>query len=289
MLLHLLDGTYELFRSYYGVPPRNAPDGMEVGAVRGIIESTLALVLDDGVTHLGVATDTVIESFRNDMFAGYKTGEGIEPALWAQFPLAERALRAIGVTVWGMIEFEADDALATAAARWMNDVDQVVILSPDKDLMQCVEGDRVVTFNRRERKRFAQEDVREKFGIYPHSIPDYLALVGDTADGVPGLPGWGAKSSSVVLFEYDHLESIPADAADWNVKVRGAEKLAAILAAHREEAMLYRALTTLRLDVPLAESLDDLRWRGVVMSEFEPLCRELGFESLLERDLPVAE
>ena len=289
MLLHLLDGTYELFRSYYGVPPRTAPDGMEVGAVRGIIESTLALVLDDGVTHLGVATDTVIESFRNDMFAGYKTGEGIEPALWAQFPLAERALRAIGVTVWGMIEFEADDALATAAARWMNDVDQVVILSPDKDLMQCVEGDRVVTFNRRERKRFAQEDVREKFGIYPHSIPDYLALVGDTADGVPGLPGWGAKSSSVVLFEYDHLESIPDDAADWNVKVRGAEKLAATLRAHREEAALYRALTTLRRDVPLAESLEDLRWRGVVMSEFEPLCRELGFESLLERDLPVAD
>lgn len=289
MLLHLLDGTYELFRSYFGVPPRSAPDGMEVGAVRGIIESTLALVLDDGVTHLGVATDTVIESFRNDMFAGYKTGEGIEPALWAQFPLAERALRAIGVTVWGMVEFEADDALATAAARWMNDVDQVVILSPDKDLMQCVEGDRVVTFNRRERKRFAQEDVREKFGIYPHSIPDYLALVGDTADGVPGLPGWGAKSSSVVLFEYDHLESIPDDAADWNVKVRGAEKLAETLRSHREEAALYRALTTLRLDVPLAETLDDLRWRGVVMSEFEPLCRELGFESLLERDLPVAD
>lgn len=288
MLLHLLDGTYELFRSYFGVPPRTSPDGMEVGAVRGIIESTLAL-FDDGVTHLGVATDTVIESFRNDMFDGYKTGEGIEPALWAQFPLAERALRAIGVTVWGMVEFEADDALATAAARWMNDVDQVVILSPDKDLMQCVEGDRVVTFNRRERKRFTQEDVREKFGIYPHSIPDYLALVGDTADGVPGLAGWGAKSSSVVLFEYDHLESIPDDASEWKVQVRGAAKLAATLAAHRDEAALYRALTTLRLDVPLAESLEDLQWRGVVMSEFAPLCRELGFESLLERDLPVAD
>ncbi|MDX1448756.1 MAG: 5'-3' exonuclease H3TH domain-containing protein [Acidimicrobiia bacterium] len=289
MLLHLLDGTYELFRSYFGVPPRTAPNGMEVGAVRGIIDSTLALLLEDGVTHLGVATDSVIESFRNDLFAGYKTGEGIEPALWAQFPLAERALRAIGVTVWGMVEFEADDALATAASRWMNDVDQVVILSPDKDLMQCVEEDRIVTFNRRERKRFAQEDVREKFGIYPHSIPDYLALVGDTADGVPGLPGWGAKSSSVVLFEYDHLESIPDDAADWNVKVRGADRLAETLRQHREEAMLYRTLTTLRQDVPLEESLDDLRWRGVVMSEFEPLCRELGFESLLERDLPIAD
>jgi 5'-3' exonuclease len=288
MMLHLLDGTYELFRSYFGVPPRTAPDGREVGAVRGIIESTLALVLDGGVTHLAVATDTVIESFRNDMFAGYKTGDGIEPALLGQFPLAERAFRAIGVTVWGMVEFEADDALAAAAARWKDDVEQVVILTPDKDLMQCVEGHRIVTFNRREGKRFAEEDVREKFGVYPHSIPDYLALVGDTADGVPGLPGWGAKSSSIVLFEYDHLESIPDDAADWKVVVRGAAKLAATLAEHRDEAMLYRTLTTLRTDVPLPQELDDLRWRGVVMDEFEPLCRELGFESLLERDLPIA-
>jgi len=287
-MLHLLDGTYELFRSYYGPPPRTAPDGREVGAVRGIIDSTLALLIDGGVTHLGVATDTVIESFRNDLYAGYKTGEGIEPDLWAQFPLAERALRALGVTVWGMIEFEADDALATAAQRWKGDVEQVVILSPDKDLMQCVEGSRVVTFNRREAKRFTEEDVREKFGIYPHSIPDYLALVGDTADGVPGLPGWGAKSTSVVLYEYDHLESIPDDAAEWTVTVRGAAKLAATLAAHRDEAALFRTLTTLRTDVVLPQELDDLRWRGVPMDEFEPLCRELGFESLLERNLPVA-
>jgi 5'-3' exonuclease len=287
-MLHLLDATYELFRSYYGVPPRTSPDGREVGAVRGIIDSTLALVVDGGVTHLGAATDTVIESFRNEMFAGYKTGEGIEPALWAQFPLAERALRAIGVTVWGMVEFEADDALATAAHRWKDDVEQVVILSPDKDLMQCVEGDRVVTFNRREAKRFTEEDVREKFGIYPHSIPDYLALVGDTADGVPGLPGWGAKSSAAVLFEYDHLESIPDDAAEWTVPVRGAAKLAGVLAERRADAMLYRDLTTLRRDVPLAESLDDLRWRGVIMEEFEPLCHELGFDSLLARNLPSA-
>jgi 5'-3' exonuclease len=283
----VLDGTYELFRSYFGAPPRSAPDGREVGAVRGIIDSTLALLVDGGVTHLGAATDTVIESFRNDLFAGYKTGEGIEPELWAQFPLAERALRAIGVTVWGMVDFEADDALATAAARWMGDVEQVVILSPDKDLMQCVEGNRVVTFNRREGRRFDQEGVREKFGVYPHSIPDYLALVGDTADGVPGLPGWGAKSSSVVLFEYDHLESIPDDVREWNVIVRGAAKLAATLAERRDEAMLYRTLTTLRRDVPLFEDLDDLRWRGVVMEEFEPLCREFGFDSLLDRDLPT--
>ncbi|HVR32365.1 MAG TPA: 5'-3' exonuclease H3TH domain-containing protein [Acidimicrobiia bacterium] len=287
-MLHLLDGTYELFRSYYGPPPRTAPDGREVGAVRGIIDSTLALLIDGGVTHLGVATDTVIESFRNDLYAGYKTGEGIEPDLWAQFPLAERALRALGVTVWGMIEFEADDALATAAQRWKNDVEQVVILSPDKDLMQCVDGSQVVTFNRREAKRYTEEDVREKFGIYPHSIPDYLALVGDTADGVPGLPGWGAKSTSVVLYEYDHLESIPDDPSQWTVTVRGAAKLAATLAARRDEARLFRTLTTLRTDVALPQELDDLRWRGVPMDEFEPLCRELGFESLLERDLPVA-
>jgi 5'-3' exonuclease len=187
-----------------------------------------------------------------------------------------------------MVEFEADDALATAAERWKHDVDQVLILTPDKDLMQCVEGDRVVTYNRRESKRFTEEDVREKFGVYPHSIPDYLALVGDTADGVPGLAGWGAKSSAAVLFAYDHLESIPDDPAEWSVAVRSAAKLAATLAEHRDEAMLYRALTTLRRDVPLAEDLDDLRWRGVVMEEFEPLCRELGFESLLERDLPTA-
>lgn len=288
MRLHLLDGTYELFRSYYGAPPRTAPDGREVGAVRGVMESTLALLVDGGVTHLAVATDTVIESFRNDMLPGYKTGEGIEPALWAQFPLVERALRALGVTVWGMIEFEADDALATAAARWRDDVEQVVILSPDKDLMQCVEEDRIVTFNRREGKRFAQEDVREKYGVYPHSIPDYLALVGDTADGIPGLPGWGAKSAAAVLYAYDHLESIPDDPSAWEVAVRGAAKLAATLSERQADALLYRSLTILRDDVPLVETLDDLRWRGVVMAELEPLCRELGFESLLERDLPRA-
>ena len=287
MRLHLLDGTYELFRSYYGAPPRSAPDGREVGAVRGIIESTLALVVDGGVTHLGVATDTVIESFRNDMFAGYKTGEGIEPALWAQFPLAERAFRAIGVPVWGMVEFEADDALASATEKWRHDVEQVVILSPDKDLMQLVRGERVVTYNRRESKRFAEDDVLEKFGVWPHSIPDYLALVGDSADGIPGLPGWGAKSSSTVLFEYDHIESIPDDVVEWTVTVRGAAKLAATLAAQRDDAMLFRSLTTLRTDATIPETIDDMRWQGVVMDELAPLCTELGFESLLERDLPA--
>ena len=287
MRLHLLDGTYELFRSYFGAPPRTAPDGREVGAVRGIIESTLALVVDGGVTHLGAAFDTVIESFRNDLFPGYKTGEGIEPALWAQFPLAERAFAAIGVPVWGMVEFEADDALASATEKWRAEVDQVVILSPDKDLMQLVRGQQVVTYNRRESKRYAEDDVREKFGVWPHSIPDYLALVGDTADGVPGLPGWGAKSSSTVLSEYDHLESIPDDAGEWTVTVRGAAKLAATLAAHRDEAMLYRTLTTLRTDAPIPQTLDGMEWRGVDMELLEPLCADLGFESILERDLPA--
>jgi 5'-3' exonuclease len=286
VLLHLLDGTYELFRSYYGVPPRTAPDGREVGAIRGIIDSTLALLLDENVTHAAVATDQVIESFRNDMFDGYKTGDGIEPALWAQFPLADRAFRAMGVVLWSMVEFEADDAIATAAVRWKDEVDGVIILTPDKDLMQLVEGDHVVSFNRRERKRLAEPDVIEKFGVHPGSIPDYLALVGDTADGVPGLPGWGAKSTSTVLAEYGHIEDIPASADDWSVKVRGAAKLAVTLQNRMDDAMLYRDLTTLRLDVPIAESLDDLRWRGVDWPEFQSLCIELGFESVLERDLP---
>lgn len=286
VFLHLLDGTYELFRSYYGVPPRTAPDGREVGAIRGIIDSTLALLTDPDVTHAAVATDQVIESFRNDMFEGYKTGAGIEPALWAQFPLADRAFRALGVTLWSMVEFEADDAIATAAARWKDDVDEVVILTPDKDLMQMVDGHRVVSFNRRERKRLAEEDVFEKFGVSPKSIPDYLALVGDTADGVPGLPGWGAKSASTILARYEHIEAIPSDADEWDVTVRGASKLAATLVERMDDALLFRELTTLRLDVPITESLEDLRWIGVDGPRFEELCVELGFENLLERDLP---
>jgi 5'-3' exonuclease len=287
VLLHLLDGTYELFRAHFGVPPRTAPDGRPVGAVRGILDSTIALLDDPDVTHLAASFDTVIESFRNDLFGGYKTGAGIDPDLWAQFPLAERAMRALGVVTWSMVDFEADDGLATAAHRWGDEVEQVVILSPDKDLMQCVRDSRVVTFNRRERKRFARDDVIEKFGVPPDSIPDYLALVGDSADGVPGLPGWGAKSAAAVLARYGHLEHIPESAEEWDVSVRGAIKLAETLTARREEAVLFRTLTTLRTDVPLAESLDDLRWRGVVEPDFTELCVELGFESLLRRGLPL--
>jgi 5'-3' exonuclease len=284
--VHLLDGTYELFRSFYGVPAREAPDGREVGAIRGIIDSTLQLVLDPEVTHLAVATDKVIESFRNDLFPGYKTSAGIDQALLAQFPLADRAFSALGVTLWAMTEFEADDAIATAAHRWKDQVDQVVILTPDKDLMQCVIDDRVVSFNRRERRRLAEADVVEKFGVAPESIPDYLALVGDSADGVPGLPGWGAKSAAAILARYHHLEAIPASAEEWEVPVRGAAKLAATLVERRADADLYRTLTTLRLDVPLPETLDDLRWRGVDGPEFESLCLELGFDSLLDRNIP---
>jgi 5'-3' exonuclease len=281
--LHLLDGTYELFRSYFGAPSRTAPDGREVGATVGVMESTLSLLREPDVTHLGVAFDTVIESFRNDLFDGYKTGAGIEPELFDQFPLVERAVEALGVVVWRMRDFEADDAIATAAARWSDEVEQVIILSPDKDLAQCVETDRVVTFNRRERRRFDAKAVEEKFGVRPGSIPDYLALVGDSADGVPGLPGWGAKSAGAVLGRYDHLERIPSDPGAWDVTVRGAARLSETLEASRADAELYRTLTTLRRDVPLEETLDDLRWTGVPREAFLEMCDELGVGDLRER------
>lgn len=273
----MLDGTYELFRAYYGVPSRTSPDGREVGAIRGIVETTLSLLRDPNVTHVAVATDTVITSFRNEMFEGYKTGENIEPELVGQFLLADRMFSALGLTLWDMIEFEADDAMATAADRWKDAVTQVVILSPDKDMAQCVVDDRVVTYDRRNEKMYDRGAVIEKFGVPPESIPDYLALVGDTADGVPGLPGWGAKSASTLLARYGHIESIPESAADWDVKVRGAEKLAATLSASMGDALLFRDLTTLRRDVPLPESLEDLEWRGVRRRDFLAMCDELGF------------
>ena len=283
MKLHLLDATYELFRAYFGFPSRQAPDGSEVGAVYGILDTTLRLLGQRDVTHLGAATDQVIESFRNRMFDGYKTGEGVEPELLAQFPLAEEALRALGVTVWAMREFEADDALATAALRWSGEVEQVVILSPDKDLMQCVVGDRVVSYNRRERKLYDEAGVVEKFGVPPVSIPDYLALVGDSADGVPGIAGWGAKSTAAVLARYGKLERIPTESARWEATVRGAARLSANLEEGRERALLYRSLTRLRRDVPLDESLSDLQWRGARPRELTALCDRLGFPNLARR------
>ena len=281
--LHLLDATYELFRAYFGFPSRQAPGGREVGAVYGIINTTLRLLRDDGVTHLAAATDAVIESFRNDLFEGYKTGEGVPPDLLQQFPLAEEALEILGVTVWAMREFEADDAIATAALRWADEVERVVILSPDKDLMQCVIGDRVVTSNRRARKQFDESGVEEKFGVLPTSIPDYLALVGDSADGVPGIRAWGAKSASTLLARYIRIERIPNSAEQWDVAVRGAARLSANLEAARPEALLYRTLTTLRRDVPLTESLEDLEWKGVDRERFNELCDRLGFGRIRRR------
>lgn len=280
MRLHLLDGTYELFRAHFGrrdVVP--GPNGTDIRATLGILESTLALLREPGVTHLASSFDTVIESFRNDMFAGYKTSAGIDAELLGQFSLAERALEAIGVVVWRNIEFEADDALASGAIRWVEDVDQVVIATPDKDLAQIVVGKRIVTYNRREQKILDEDAVVEKFGVHPESIPDYLALVGDAADGIPGLPGWGAKSASTVLARYSRLEMIPVSVDDWEVRPRGAEKLAVTLRERQEDVYLYRELTTLRLDVPLAEDLSDLEWRGVPKEAFIVFCNEMGFDA----------
>ena len=256
-----------------------SPDGRDLRATLGILESTLALLREPGVTHLAASFDTVIESFRNDMFPGYKSSAGMEEELLRQFPLAEEALEAIGVVVWRNIEFEADDALAAAAIKWVDDVSQVVICSPDKDLCQVVVGDRIVTYNRREQKLMDEDAVVEKFGVHPESIPDYLALVGDTADGVPGLPGWGAKSSSAVLARFPRLELIPADPEEWGLAVRGAGKLAETLAGHQQEVYLYRDLTTLRLDVPIGEDLAALEWQGVPEGPFREFCERMGFDA----------
>ena len=283
MRVHLLDATFELFRAFYGVPFERGPDGRAVHAVRGIIGTTLALLRQSDVTHIGAATDQVIESFRNDLYPGYKTGEGIDPDLWAQFPLAEEALQCMGIVVWPMVEFEADDALATAAHRFADEVEQVVLLSPDKDLTQCVRGERVVTHDRLRHKTYAEADVVEKFGVPPTSIPDLLALVGDSADGFPGIPGWGKKSAAAVLAAHHHIEDIPPDPTRWKAKVRGADKLAETLRTRIDEALLYKRLATLRTDAPLPERLDDLRWRGP-QPEYGAFCERLGFGNL--RDAP---
>jgi len=291
MRLHLLDGTYELFRHYFGAPKRQAPDGREVGATRGILQSFLGLLRQEDVTHVAAAFDTEITSFRNDLFDGYKTDEGVDEELLQQFPLAERATQALGITVWSMLEFEADDALATGAARWGDapGVEQVLLCSPDKDLAQCVRGRQVVTFDRRKRVLADDDGVREKFGVSPASIPDFLGLVGDAADGIPGLKGWGAKSSSVLLARYGHIEEIPDDANAWDVKVRGAAGLAATLKEQRDDALFYRRLATLRTDVPLAEDLDDLRWRGLHGDAFRQLCEEIGAPDLAKRAADLQE
>jgi 5'-3' exonuclease len=278
MKVHLVDGTYELFRAFYSAPPSASADGAEVGAVRGLLRSLLTLIAESDVTHLAVAYDHVIESFRNRLYAGYKTGEGIDPALLSQFALAEDATRALGIVTWSMVEFEADDAIATAAARFAEDADvmQVVVCSPDKDLAQCVRGGRVVCLDRMRRRVMDEEGVVEKFGVPPSSIPDWLALVGDSADGFPGIPRWGAKSAAAVLAHYGTIERIPDSAADWTLDIRGAKTLAANLRAMRSEAALFKQLATLRDDVPLDEDLPALCWRGPNDEALVRLCRRLG-------------
>jgi len=281
--LHLVDGTYELFRQFYGRPGTIGPEGMEIGAVRGMLRTLLSLLGEDDVTHVAIAFDQVIESFRNDLFSGYKTGDGIDPALWNQQPLAIEAASALGLVVWPMVEFETDDALASAASQFSPHFDQVVLCSPDKDFAQCVVRDRVVMRDRRRGLTIDEPGVFEKWGVLPSSIPDWLALVGDTADGIPGIPRWGAKSTATVLAHYGHLDSIPDDPSSWSVKVRGATALAANLASQRQEAMLYRKLATLVLDVDLKCTPAELEWRGADRPRLEALCRRLGDERLIER------
>jgi 5'-3' exonuclease len=261
--VHLIDGTYELFRHFYALPAARDQEGREVAAVRGVLGSVLGMIRG-GATHVAVATDHVIESFRNALWPGYKTGEGIAPDLLAQFNLLEEVLSAAGIVVWPMVEFEADDALAAAAATAAGDarVERVVICSPDKDLAQCVRGTRVVQLNRRTRVTFDEAGVVSKFGVSPASIPDYLALVGDAADGYPGLPGWGAKSSAAVLAKFIHIKSIPADWREWGVNAANASALAHTLNNDRERALLFRTLATLRTDIELFEDVDELRWHG---------------------------
>jgi 5'-3' exonuclease len=291
MQVHLVDGTFELFRAFYGNPSRRDTQGREVNAVHGLVRSLLALLGERDVTHVAIAFDHVIESFRNDLYPGYKTGEGMDPKLYAQFGPAEDACRALGVVVWPMVEFECDDALATGAARFAgaSGVERIVICSPDKDLAQCVIGERVVCLDRLRRKTLDEQGVVAKFGVLPKSMPDWLALVGDSADGYPGIARWGEKSAGAVLARYEHLEAIPASVTDWDVDVRGAAALAAAFGAQRDEAFLYRRLATLRTDVPLVESLADLRWRGPDESALKALAARWRDDALVARAVARAQ
>jgi 5'-3' exonuclease len=283
MKVHLVDGTYELFRHFFGAPPHRNAAGQEVAAVRGVVGSVLQL-LNEGATHVGVATDHVIESFRNDLWPGYKTGAGIDPDLWSQAWPLEESLAALGVVVWPMVDLEADDALASAAAVAGDDpgVEQVVICTPDKDLGQCVQGTRIVQLDRRKSLVTDEEGVVAKFGVRPASIPDYLALVGDSADGFPGLVGWGAKSAAAVLARWEHIEDIPPDPAHWDVAVRGAVKLAATLQESRDHGMLFKRLATLVVDRSLLGRVEDLRWRGPT-GDFERVCDDIDAPGLGRR------
>ena len=287
MKLYLVDGTYELFRAHFGAPPRHAPDGRPIGAVAGLLQSLAMLLREQRPDFIACAFDHVIESFRNDLFEGYKTGEGAPEDLLAQFDLAERAAEALGIAVWPMMEFEADDAIASAVARWKSDprLESIVICSVDKDLMNLVEGARVVVWDRRRGITYEEDDVTERFGVPPASIPDYLALVGDSADGIPGVPRWGAKSTAAVLSEYGRMEAIPDSHDDWSVKVRGGAGLARNLADSREAAGLYKTLATLRTDAPIADDLDAIRWQGAPREDYQALCDELGLERMKEANI----
>lgn len=286
MKLYLIDGTYELFRAHFGAPPRSAPDGRPIGAVTGLVQSLLLLLREERPDFIACAFDHVVESFRNDLFDGYKTGDGVPEDLFAQFSLAETVARSLGITVWPMVEFEADDAIASATAKWKDDpnLEKIVICSVDKDLMNLVDSSRVVLWDRRRNLTYTEAQVVERFGVSPHSIPDYLALVGDSADGIPGVPRWGAKSTATVLSEYGRMENIPESYDDWTITVRGGKTLAQNLSANRENALLYKTLATLRVDAPVSESLQAVRWEGVPQREYLDLCDDLGLERL--KDLP---
>ena len=283
MDIHLVDGTYELFRHFFAVPSSLDPAGREIGAVRGVLMSVLNL-LESGATHVGVATDHVVESFRNQLYDGYKTSEGVPEPLLAQFPILEEALQKMGVRVWPMIEYEADDALASAAVKAASDdrVRRAIICTPDKDLSQCVSGDRIVQLDRMRNIMRDEPGVIAKFGVKPESIPDYLAVVGDSADGFPGLTGWGPKSAALTFVRYPHLEDVPRDWRQWDPSIRGAQRLAGVLFSDWDKALLYRTLATLRTDVPVFESVEELEWNGP-LPDFEKYCRQIQSPALFTR------
>lgn len=284
MHVDLIDGTFELYRSFFAVPSATAPDGLEVGATRGVLRTLCKYLRQDDVTHVAFSFDHVIESFRNQLYGGYKTGAGIEPALAAQFPLIEDAAEALGLVVWRNVDFEADDAIATMALRAAGDprVTQVRMRSPDKDLCQVVQGERVVLYDVIRDRTTDEAGVHEKFGVPPAAIPDYLGLVGDSADGIPGIPRWGAKSTAAVLTRYGHLDGIPLDASAWDIKVRGAKRLVQELDDALDDARLFTLLATLRTDVPLPQSVDDLAWRGADRERFTAMAERLGDARLLD-------
>ena len=284
MKIHLVDGTYELFRAHFGAPPKKSQSGQEVGATLGMLRSMLLLLSDPEVTHVAVAFDHVIESFRNKMYKGYKSSEGVDRIILEQFPLAEAAVKALGLVTWSMVKFEADDAIASAVAKFkkVKSVEQIIICSVDKDLTQMVEGDRVICWDRRREILLNEKGVIEKFGVPPESIPDFLALVGDSADGYPGIQGWGEKSTSTVLANYRHIESIPNDPAKLGLGLGRATTLLENLRNNYKDALLFRELSTLRRDVPIKENLADLKWRGAT-AKLKKVCKELGSESIMER------